>query len=261
MATPSAQFFEEAGPEAHALHLYGEDDERLTRDVAEYLGAGLRRGGGGLLIATDEHRVAICSHLEAAGISTAEAERDRRFLALDAHDTLARILNDGKPDWSRFEATVGTALGQVQPRAVSTDRRAFGELVGLLWRAGELAAAIELEVFWNQVLKQRAFRLFCAYPIDIFGNDFRIGNLNSLLSAHTHFFSSNPTLEAAVDRALDEVLGARAQGLRELMETMTPGTTTVVPQGERMILWLWNMVPDHADEILKRARLYYRASD
>ncbi|MEP6573604.1 MAG: MEDS domain-containing protein [Gemmatimonadota bacterium] len=259
MATPEFGYAV-AKDESHVLHLYGDDDARLARDVGDYLRAGLSRGGGALVIATREHQAQIWAELEAAGYSCAEAERTGRLLRLDAHQTLEQVLRAGKPDWALFEATINRALEQVQGSSGSADRRAFGELVGLLWKAGELAAAIELEVFWNQLLKQHSFRLFCAYPIDIFGGEFRIGNLSSLLSAHTHFFSSNPALEVAVNRALDEVLGPRAARMREVMETMATGSSTVVPRAERMILWLRNMVPDQADEILERARQYYRAT-
>jgi hypothetical protein len=33
----------------------------------------------------------------------------------------------------------------------------------------------------------------------------------------------------------------------------------IVPRGEAVILWLRNNLPDYADEILSRARRYYRA--
>jgi hypothetical protein len=42
--------------------------------------------------------------------------------------------------------------------------RAYGEMVALLWDAGNVAGAIELEALWNDLLDDVRFGLFCAYP-------------------------------------------------------------------------------------------------
>jgi hypothetical protein len=42
--------------------------------------------------------------------------------------------------------------------------RVFGEMVSLLWDAGLIDAAVELEVLWNELGVQYPFSLLCAYP-------------------------------------------------------------------------------------------------
>lgn len=42
----------------------------------------------------------------------------------------------------------------------------YGELVGLLWDAGHLAAAVELEELWNELRTSLPLSLFCAYRVD-----------------------------------------------------------------------------------------------
>jgi len=44
------------------VQLYGDDDQLLTSDVSRYLGEGLRRGDGLVVIATSEHTHAIARH-------------------------------------------------------------------------------------------------------------------------------------------------------------------------------------------------------
>jgi hypothetical protein len=212
------------------------------------------------LIATREHRRAITAHLDAAGFSIHEALEADQLVCLDAAETLEQVLWDGKPDWTRFHRTIDAALERVRPATGADECRAFGELVGLLWRAGEFAAAVELEVFWNQVLAERACRLFCAYPIDIFGEAVPPGQLHALLAVHTHCFSPNAALDVALDNALDEVLGARANAFRQVVAFMTPASDTMGPPAEQVILWLRNMLPDQADEILRRTRQHLRAA-
>jgi anti-sigma regulatory factor (Ser/Thr protein kinase) len=42
--------------------------------------------------------------------------------------------------------------------------RAFGEMVALLWGAGNVKAAMALESLWNDLAASRQFSLLCAYP-------------------------------------------------------------------------------------------------
>jgi hypothetical protein len=59
---------------------------------------------------------------------------------------------------------------------------------------------------------------------------------------------------------MDDLLGRRAEGLRSLMRSNLRPAWAVMPRAEANILWLRNNLPDEAESILDRARLYYRAS-
>jgi hypothetical protein len=101
--------------------------------------------------------------------------------------------------------------------------------------------------------------LFCSYPIDVLSSHFQGSNVDALLSAHTHLLPVDVALEEAVDRALDEVLGARAEDIRTLIQANHPPSRAAIPPAESMVLWLRNNLPDSAPEILERARQYYEA--
>ena len=104
---------------------------------------------------------------------------------LDARETLDRFLVGGQPDEHLFRDVVGAVLAEAHRRSSTGHVRAFGEMVGLLWVAGDRAAATRLEEYWNDLLRGAAVSLFCAYPIDIY-EDGDTAGLDAVLGTHTH---------------------------------------------------------------------------
>jgi anti-sigma regulatory factor (Ser/Thr protein kinase) len=103
-------------------------------------------------------------------------------LWLDAAETLAGFMRDGRVDRDAFFATVGRVVRQ----AAATGRpvRAFGEMVALLWEAGDVAGAIELETLWNELQAEVEFSLYCAYRSEsVSGNEGALGQICHLHSA------------------------------------------------------------------------------
>lgn len=79
------------------------------------------------------------------------------WLALDAAATLCRFTSGGTPDAAGFDREVGGLIRQAarDGRAV----RAFGEMVALLWDAGLVTAAVELEAMWNDLGPSASLRV------------------------------------------------------------------------------------------------------
>jgi hypothetical protein len=248
-----------AETEGHLVQLYDADEELLTRNVSSYLLEGLRRGDGLLVVATSEHREAITRRLEELGADYKRAVRVRRLVFLDAQETVDRFMRNGQPDWDRFEGTVGSELREIRGRVEGKGLRVHGQMVGILWRTGQRSAALRLEKFWNKLLRSITFNLFCAYPIDVFGEGFQLAEIDGLLCAHTHLLPGGmeTDMQNAVNRAMDEVLGPRAERLRPLIKANYRPSWAAIPRAEAMILWLRNNIPDYAHEILDRARQHY----
>jgi len=188
---------------------------------------------------------------------------DSQLIFLDAGETLARLMNGGQPDWRLFERVIESAINRFARQSEGTALRIYGEMVGLLWNAGKYAAAIRLEQFWNQLLSSYSFNLYCAYPIDVFGNEFQVAALDALLCAHTHVISAakGDELAAAINRSMDDLLGRRAEGLRRLMFSSHWPSWARMPKGEADILWIRNNLPDEAESIVARARQYFQISN
>ena len=246
----------------HLVQMYEADEQALVRNVARYLLEGLALGSLLIVVTTPEHEAAFCQALEAGGADPQAAAGDGRLTILNAEATLARFMVDGYPDADLFEQTVGVVVRQAAERAGDHGVRAFGEMVGVLWASKQYPAAIRLEQLWHKLMKSVEFNLFCGYPIDIFAREFNLGVVDALLCAHTHLVPTgrNADLEAALTQATNDVLGARLAGLKPLMKRNFRPAWAALPNGEAMILWLRNNLPDRADEILDRARAYYNAT-
>ncbi|MES2317168.1 MAG: MEDS domain-containing protein [Pseudomonadota bacterium] len=76
---------------------------------------------------------------------------------------------DGWPDDNLFRQMVADLLGRVRQHHRKV--RAFGEMVALMWRAGQCDAAIHLEHLWSTLCANESFSLFCAYPKTGFAED------------------------------------------------------------------------------------------
>jgi MEDS: MEthanogen/methylotroph, DcmR Sensory domain len=255
--TSCAELLDRLEPEEHVVQLYGTDDRLLAQNVGRFLSEGMKRGDGLLVIATPEHRTSLTGELRnESGYSRAVLEG--RLVFLDAKSTLARFMVEGTPDSELFHAVVGDALRGVRARAVRSGVRAYGEMVGLLWQAGDHDAAIRLEELWNELLRSSDVSLFCAYPIDVLGPDFQSSKLDAIFCTHTHLLPGGGALEDALNRAMDEVLGARVDGLRRLMQNNHRPAWAAIPRAEAMVLWLRNNLPGSVEEILARARQHYQ---
>ncbi len=252
-----------AGADTHFLQLYEADDVALVRNAAAFLAAGLRHGSTAVVVASDEHTPAIVQHLEGAGFEAAALERSGRLQVFDAAETLGRFVVDGHPDAVRFDRIVGDAVRRSMALAGGNGVRAYGEMVGLLWKDRQYPAAIRLEQLWHKLRAQAPFSLFCWYPIDIFAPDFDSGIVDALLSAHTHLLprDAHGHLYAALERAMDEVLGADdpSRGVRVRAHRGRHPYWGQLPAAESTILWLRRAVPDRADRVLALAREYYTA--
>jgi KaiC/GvpD/RAD55 family RecA-like ATPase len=181
-----SELLDRPGIGEHFVQLYGEDDQLLARNVSRYLAAGLKRGDGLVVIASSEHATAIRRHLSEECPDIPAAVRTGRLLFLDARATLDRFTVDGEPDRERSEEVIGRVLRDLRTRSTTGQVRAFGEMVALLWAAGRAEAAIRLEEYWNHLLRDGEFSLFCAYPLDILSEDAELDELKGVLHTHTH---------------------------------------------------------------------------
>jgi hypothetical protein len=224
----------------------------LNRNVGRFLWDGLLRGDALLVIATPERRESMSSHLDRLGADVSLIRSRRQFALLDAQETLGAFMVNGLPDWNRFQATIAQALERLYSRAEDGGICAYGEMVGVLWQAGEYDAAILLEEFWNRLLHESGITLFCGYPIDVFANEFQAERLQAVRHAHTHTIcaGADDHLHCAIQQGIKDVLGAEAEEIRARMGSDAP-------DGEGSILWLWRNLPQAAEGILASARQHY----
>jgi hypothetical protein len=190
-----AELLTVAEPGEHVVHLYGEDDRLLARNVSRYLMEGLRRGDGLVVIATPEHTQPILRHLVAEEPEAVqEAMTSGRFRTLDAGETLVTLQQSGVGELDSFRSAVGGVLAEVRARSTTGSVRAFGEMVALLWQDGKHEEAALLEDTWNAVLAEHRCSLLCAYPIDLFDGRHDATALHPIICTHHYLLGGSGTV-------------------------------------------------------------------
>lgn len=170
----------------HAVRFY-EDDASLCRLVAEFAGDGLAAGEPVVIIATAAHADGIKAGLATLAFDPASRESHGELLFLDADQALATFMKDGAPDPDQFQRIIGGRLDQAARGRSHPHVRAYGEMVDLLWKKGATAAAVRLEVLWNQLAENRPFSLMCAYSM---GNFYKHGAYEEICQQHSHVVSA-----------------------------------------------------------------------
>ena len=145
----------------HIVQFYGHEEELADR-VAGYLLGALQHDGVAVVIATAAHRRAFERRLTRAGVDLAAAARAGTYRTLDAGDTVCALTTGGQLDRGAFDRVIGRLIadaGQGKRRV-----RAYGEMVALLWDAGLVNDAVQLEEMWGSLGLSHSFSLFCSYP-------------------------------------------------------------------------------------------------
>lgn len=157
----------------HLAHFAGNDEDALLARVTKYFLSGLARDGILMLVTNPDRRDAMLSRLPAGAPV-------RWF---DASGVLGAIYKEGRIDARAFDAVVGKAMRELRRQYGARPVYAFGDMVSVLWDAGDHPAAAELECYWNDLGSTIPFHLFCAYHIgsgDTYRHDVRqIARLHS----------------------------------------------------------------------------------
>lgn len=251
-----------AGSCAHALEFHRPGERGIGRSAGRFLAGALRAHGAALAIATARTGSDILAELTRLGVDTLAAIEEQRLVVLDSADTVSRFTRDNVVDAAQFASTVGQTVRAAHQRAAGAPLRAYGDMVGVLWLRRERDAAIELERLWNALQRELGFALFCGYPIDVFGPDFCGDEIAQVLEEHTHMMPGTATadLAHALDRAMDDVLGAQAGEVRSRIGARNVQRGATMPRPEHVVLWLRAHEPQIATPVLDRARSLYDAA-
>jgi MEDS: MEthanogen/methylotroph, DcmR Sensory domain len=173
----------------HAVKFY-ENSESLCRMAGDFLADGLLDGYPAIVIATLEHREGMAARITERGLDVPTLKAHGDIVLLDAEATLAKFVRDGMPDPLLFARTASSIIEAVSGRHRSVDRRkpprAYGEMVDVLWRAGQTRSAQQLEILWNNLARYQPFSMLCGYAIDSL---YREGDVDAICSHHSHVLS------------------------------------------------------------------------
>jgi anti-sigma regulatory factor (Ser/Thr protein kinase) len=170
------------GASDHVVRFY-ELESELSETAGRYLIDGARAGEVAIVVATQAHRRAFEAELAAAVIDPAESRRAGTLVWLDAAATMARFITGGRIDRDAFDRVIGAVVRQA--RESGRPVRAFGEMVSLLWDAGHVLTAIELEELWNELRRDLPFSLLCAYHSESVSGSEHAESLSQICHLHS----------------------------------------------------------------------------
>jgi hypothetical protein len=142
-----------------------------------------------------------------------------------------------------------------RPRAAV---RAWGEMVNVLWKEGDLPAAQALERHWNDAIARNDLWLLCSYHVANLDEATHRGLLHDLAAGHGQLIPAEDYdgLERAVRAALEEVFGpAEARTLWSLFEARQAGHIGM-PTAEAVLVGLHDLLPAMGTRVLRRAKLH-----
>jgi PAS domain S-box-containing protein len=188
----------------HDVQFY-ESEDFLADTVAAFLVDGVRAAQPILVIATAAHRKAFADRMRAARVSTDDLLAARDVVWLDARETLKAFMEGGQPSRELFFHTIGSVFAKMMDGRKYLVVRAYGEMVDLLWKDGNIEGAIAVEDLWNELAIKYSFSLLCAYSM---GNFFK--------EAHTHSFQRICGQHAQVVPTEAYIKGDDSERLRQI---------------------------------------------
>ena len=100
-------------PGEHVAYFYRASDS-LLEALCDFIGRALGAGNAAIVIATKVGVEGLEHRLRARGLDTHKASQEGRYVALDASETLVKIMLEGMPDASCFAEIVGGAIARTR---------------------------------------------------------------------------------------------------------------------------------------------------
>jgi hypothetical protein len=146
------------------------NEEFLVSALCDLMRSAIRSGDGMVIVATRAHHLALAQRLSTLGVDVPAMQREGRYVAMDARETLAAVMVNGRPDFARFSELIGGAVAAARKAssALNPQGMAYDELVALLWSEEDAKTALIVEEFWQVLARTLTFSLLCAYPIQRF---------------------------------------------------------------------------------------------
>ena len=95
-------------------------------------------------------------------------------------------MEGGLPNRELVTATVGSVFARILDKRHYLVVRAFGEMVDLLWKDGNIEGAILLEQLWNDLGREYKYSLLCGYSLDNFLHETGAETFRRVCGHHTH---------------------------------------------------------------------------
>jgi CheY-like chemotaxis protein len=181
-----------------------EESEYPSKEIGDYLRQALEAGHAAMLFATRPHIELVWACLREQGVDVAALVSRGQIVVRDADEIADAVIVDGEPSRAAFDDLVAREVGAVIKQF---DRvRAYGEIVNVLSRVGNHAAALQLECWWNELLRGNpTAELLCGYSLSSFPDAASIAAFQHVCNEHAAINSSVPAPHADQRRIVAEL--------------------------------------------------------
>jgi hypothetical protein len=253
----------EPASERHIVQLYREPIF-LQKAVAAWLAQPLATGGGAVVVGTPENASRVLARLRTMGVDVETLQAAGRLRIVDAEGLMARFIVDGTPDAARFKEAAAEVLQAVRAACgPEGEVRAWGEMVNLLWKRGNLAAAQRLESLWNEVIDEHGIRLLCSYEADNLAPETHAGLLGHLCAGHSQLIPEDDfaTFDLALGNALVDVFGEDEAAMVRTIFGKRRSLPIGMPPAEAVLVALQDVQPEVGKRVLAATRGHLRRGD
>jgi len=174
----------------HEAQFYS-DDASFLDGFGYFIGAALKAGNAVIVVATEPHRDSLLPRLQGLGLDMAAAIGLRRYISLDAADTLSTFMVNDLPDPVRFFKVVGDLMLSAARAAKGEHPRvsACGECAALLWAQDKSEAAIREEQLWDEIAKTYDVDILCGFPSRSFQSEKDSNIFRRICAEHSAVYS------------------------------------------------------------------------
>ena len=149
---------------------FGSDETTMLEAAECFLGSALTANDAAVAVTTWPHTRQLLQRLRNRGTDIDAAIARGSFVQVDAGELASRLLSDGVARWKPFlvQAIESAALATQRPRPRVA---VFGECASMLWAAGHIDVALELERVGHQLVDTMPVQIMCAYSMLPFDPD------------------------------------------------------------------------------------------
>jgi CheY-like chemotaxis protein len=152
------------GVHGHQVASY-RNDASFVDDFARYIEGALKMGNPAIVIASELHRNGLQEALQAQDCDIAAAIQEKRYIALDASETLSTFMVNGWPNADLVSSGIRDLIAEAAKVARCARPRvaACGEMGPMLLAQGNGEAAIELEHLTHEIAGSADVDILCGY--------------------------------------------------------------------------------------------------
>jgi hypothetical protein len=245
------------GPNGHIVQLY-QDADFYGEAISHFAAEGVARGESIIIVATAPNWANISRRLISKGFAPDELFRRGQLILLDAEGVLPKFLVGGMPDGKKFKGLAEATIEQARAGGKFPRVRWWGEMVNLLYIAGNQSGSTRLEELFDEVIREQSIAIFHSFLMDKYDPKIYDRAFGDVCRTHAHVIPAEDYAmhRTIVDRAIGEVIGPIEGPLLRSLVSWAHDRMIGMPTSQSILLWIKDAVPTKFDEVLACARKY-----